>query len=281
MKQRIGIVGAGNMGEAIAGALVRSRVIDPSDILVTDISLERLEWIRQTYAIGSMETSAELLSVCDAVVLAVKPQQLIQTVSQMISEGDLLSVKGRRLFISIAAGIRMEKLESVLYSSLGDAERSRFPVVRVMPNTPSLVLAGMAGMSGNTFATEADMGLVKTIFEAMGRVVTVKETELDALTAMSGSGPAYLFYFVEAMMAAGQSLGFDESTARELTVETFKGALRLMEDSGESPASLRCKVTSPGGTTQAALEIMENSGVGTAIRKAVQGAARRSEELSR
>lgn len=281
MQYKIGMLGAGNMAEAIAGALIRAEIVKPSDILVNDISPERLDLFQRNYAIGSVADTGKLLEQCDTIILAVKPQQLLAAVTQMIETADLAACTDRRLIISIAAGIRISKLESIVYAGLNESERDQFPIVRVMPNTPALVLAGIAGLSGNAYAAADDLALARRIFEATGQVVDVAEAELDAVTAMSGSGPAYVFYFIEAMIAAGVSLGFDQATARDLTVATMSGALKLVAETGESPTELRRKVTSPGGTTQAALELMQQGAFMETVIRAIQGAAKRSEELSR
>lgn len=269
------------MAEAIAGALIRAEIVRPADVVVNDVSPERLDVFKKKYGVGSFDAASDLLRHCDAVVLAVKPQQMPAALSQLTGGIDLAALTGRKLIISIAAGIRIQKLEAVVYADLDDSERKRFPIVRVMPNTPALVLAGMAGLCGNAYASETDLALARRIFEATGQVIAVEEAALDGVTAMSGSGPAYVFYFIEAMIEAGLALGFDHPTARQLTLATVRGALQLVEETGDSPADLRRKVTSPGGTTQAAVEIMDAGTVKETIVRAIQGAARRSEELSR
>jgi pyrroline-5-carboxylate reductase len=157
--------------------------------------------------------------------------------------------------------------------------RTRMPLIRVMPNTPALVLAGMSGMSPNRHATAEDIEITRRILEAMGQVRELPEADLDGVTALSGSGPAYVFYFIESMIKAGESLGFDLATASALTLATFEGALKLLAESGEAPAELRRKVTSPGGTTEAALRVLEDQQVDRHIVDAVTAAARRSKEL--
>jgi pyrroline-5-carboxylate reductase len=149
-----------------------------------------------------------------------------------------------------------------------------------MPNTPALVLAGMAGMSGNRYAGETELRQARTIMEAIGKVIEFEEKDLDAVTALSGSGPAYIFYVIESLVEAGARLGLRPSRALSLTLETMKGAVKLLEETGESATSLRDKVTSRGGTTEAALNVMNRHKVKEHLVDAIQAAAQRSKELS-
>ncbi|MFW5989212.1 MAG: pyrroline-5-carboxylate reductase family protein, partial [Desulfosudaceae bacterium] len=157
---------------------------------------------------------------------------------------------------------------------------ARMPVVRVMPNTPALVLAGMSGLSANRQATEADITLARTVLAATGQVLVFPESALNAVTAVSGSGPAYVFYLVEAMIDAGVSLGLGQDEAAVLTRQTLKGALALLEESAAEPGELRRRVTSPGGTTEAALSVMEDRRVRQSIMAAMTAACQRAAELS-
>jgi pyrroline-5-carboxylate reductase len=186
----------------------------------------------------------------------------------------------RKLIISIAAGITLDRLESRLYPPLSGERQRQMPIVRVMPNTPALVLSGMAGMSANRHAQDDDTTAARTILEAMGGVRVFPEASLDAVTALSGSGPAYVFYFIEAMTRGGIALGLDPEAAAELTRATFMGALKLLIETGEDPAELRQKVTSPGGTTEAALKVFAKSALDQIIVDAMAAAAHRSKELS-
>jgi pyrroline-5-carboxylate reductase len=190
------------------------------------------------------------------------------------------TIKGVKLIMSIAAGISMEQIEGHLYPPLDENSKGLLPIVRVMPNTPALVLAGMAGMSGNRYAKETDLNQARQIMEAVGKVITFEEEDLDAVTALSGSGPAYVYYFIESMVEAGAELGLRPSHALKLTVETIIGAARLLQETGEPVASLRKKVTSKGGTTEAALNVLERNRVKEHLIEAVRAAARRSKELS-
>ncbi len=269
------------MGEAFVGALVHSNMSAPEHIFIHDISSTRVSALQETYGIIPAHDNQQVFSESDIVILAVKPQQLPDIVSSLGRSTDLSALQQRKLIISIAAGIRIRKLEEILYTPLPESARRNLPIIRVMPNTPALVLAGMSALSGNRYADGTDLALTRTILSSMGEVIEVKEDVMDAVTALSGSGPAYVFYFVEAVIEAGIALGFDPETAMLLTTKTFEGALRLLKERRESPADLRRKVTSPGGTTEAALKVLMNNDVKQTIVHAVFAAAERSKELSR
>ncbi|MCP3923565.1 MAG: pyrroline-5-carboxylate reductase [Desulfobacterales bacterium] len=275
--EKVGFIGAGNMAEAIAGALIDSGVYKSKNIMMSDINTDRLDFIKNTYGVEITTNSDDLVMNSDIIILSVKPQVMEKVLDNICSS---FETNKRKLFISIAAGIKSEKIESYLYNNITDEAKSLLPVVRVMPNTPSMVLSGMSGMSVNNHCTDSDVEVTRVILESMGKVIQVKEEEIDAITAMSGSGPAYIFYFIESMMQAGVDMGFSDAVTKLLTLETFKGALKLMEKSGKSPAVLRKNVTSPGGTTEAALKVMEDRNIKNSIVDAIKTAKRRSIELS-
>jgi pyrroline-5-carboxylate reductase len=278
--QKIGFLGGGNMGEAIAGALIHSKIFDRENILVTDAVDDRLEYMAATYGVMTARDNVRLFSECDIVVLAVKPQQMTD-VLETVTRSSGYGTWGRTLVISIAAGFPLRKIEALLYRPLDEAGAQALPIIRVMPNTPALVLAGMSGMSPNRHAGEAEIAAAKKILGAMGRVIVFPEEQLDAVTALSGSGPAYVFYLIEAMAQAGVAAGLDPSDASALTLGTLDGAVRLIQASKESPETLRKKVTSPGGTTEAAVNVLDTNNVRRHIVDAILAAARRAEELSR
>ncbi|MDL1963477.1 MAG: pyrroline-5-carboxylate reductase [Deltaproteobacteria bacterium] len=280
INKKIGFIGAGNMGEAFVGALIRTGIFSPSMIYTSDISEKRLDILNKNYGISVMKDNFKVFSECGIVVIAVKPQHIYQVLSQ-ISEHEGYRISDRKIVISIAAGIPLRKIEDLLYNSLNNESRERLPIIRVMPNTPALVLAGISGMSANKYAGSEDVKTIKIILKAIGRVIEFKEEDLDAVTALSGSGPAYVFYIVEAMIEGGIKVGLEPDKAAMLTVATIWGALKLMEESNESPEILRRKVTSPGGTTEAAFKILEKNRVKQNIIEAIEAAARRSKELSR
>ena len=277
--KKIGIIGAGNMGEAIINGIIKSGLCEPTEIWASDVREARLRQLKDMYKINITDENMQILDEADIVILAVKPQDM-DGVLQHIASTFPRTIKGVKLFISIAAGFPIKKIEKHLYASLDENSKGLLPIVRVMPNTPALVLAGMAGMSGNQYAKESDLKHARAVLEAIGKVIELKEEDLDAVTALSGSGPAYIFYVIESLVEAGTGLGLRPSHALSLTLETIKGSVKLLEETGEAAASLRKKVTSKGGTTEAALSVMERHKVKKHLIDAVRAASRRSEELS-
>ncbi|MBW2107878.1 MAG: pyrroline-5-carboxylate reductase [Deltaproteobacteria bacterium] len=279
LNAHIGFVGAGNMAEAMINGVIKSGLCDPAKIWASDLREARLAQLHETYGIRTSEKNSHVFEQAEIVILAVKPQHMddvLDGLSSVLPQ----ALTGVKLVISIAAGFPIKKIEAHLYPPLDQDAKGLLPIVRVMPNTPALALAGMAGMSGNAYARQSDMEKARAILEAIGKVIEFEEQDLDAVTAMSGSGPAYMFYFVEAFVQAGAKLGLRPSHALTLTLETMKGAARLLEETGEPPAELRKKVTSKGGTTEAALTVMERYGIKDHLIEAVHAAAQRSKELS-
>jgi len=279
IEKKIGVLGAGNMGEAFVGALVRSKVSEPGRIGISDVRKDRLDFMHATYGILTYRDNFKLFDDCAVVILAVKPQQTEEVLRQIAGHAGY-GMGVRKLFVSIAAGIPIRKIEKLLYAPLGEDMRKKLPIIRVMPNTPALVLAGMSGMSANANVTPEDLETTRTILGALGKVMAFKEADLDAVTALSGSGPAYVFYFIESLIAGGLAAGLEPQAAETLTLQTVKGALKLLRERKEPPEELRRKVTSPGGTTEAALKVMESNGVKQNIVAAIVAAANRSKELS-
>ena len=275
---KIGFIGAGNMAEALTGAMIKSGFFSSALICASDISRERLDLFKDTCGIAVTDNNFKLFLESDIVILAVKPQQL-QQVLMSISEQNEFRITKRKLVISIAAGYPIKKIEEILYSSLDENSKEMLPVIRVMPNTPALALAGMSGMCINKFATQKDTLLARKIMETSGKVIEFKEEDFDGVTALSGSGPAYVFYLIEAMIEGGIESGLDHARASILAIETVKGAALLLEQLNESPELLRRKVTSPGGTTEAAIKVLDNANVKQNIIKAILAAVKRSKEL--
>lgn len=280
MQPSIGIIGAGNMGEAFVGAMLASKLFSPFDVQVSDVNRERLTHMETRYGIQATTDNGALFRRSDIVILAVKPQQMSEILSRIAPECESEAFK-KKLVISIAAGIRIERIEAFLYASLSEEKKKRLPIIRVMPNTPALVLKGVSGLSANRYASNDDIQTACRILSAMGTVVIFKESDLDAVTALSGSGPAYVFFLAESMIDAGISLGLTPENAWDLAIGTLKGAVAMMESEGEPPEVLRRKVTSPGGTTEAAFKVLDKNNVRQAIIGAITAAADRSKELSR
>jgi len=263
MQYRLGFIGCGNMAQAIANGAIEQGIIDPKDIIASDPS----ETNRGVFAAWGCATTGDNLAVtrqAGQVLLAVKPQVFPQVAPQLTQGPE------DQVLISIMAGLSSDKIASLI-----DAPCR---IVRVMPNTPALVGAGMAGIALGQGAEPGDDALCKQLFNAVGKVVEVTEPQIDAITAVSGSGPAYLFYLAEAMEKAADELGLGDD-ARLLVAQTLLGASKLLIESGEAPAELRRKVTSPGGTTQAACESMDQSGVMQAVTQALHAAHQRAREL--
>lgn len=262
------VVGGGKMGEALVGGLLDSGR-DPASIVVVEPSGERRAVLSE--ALPAVATAADLASVeVDAAagagaIVAVKPQHALAVCS------DLASIGGVSRILSIAAGVTIASIESVLPDGR--------PVVRAMPNTPALVGSGAAAISGGTSSSEADMEWAESILGAVGSVVRVDESQLDAVTGLSGSGPAYVFLVAEALIDAGVEQGLPRSVATDLAVQTLRGAAEMLA-TGRPAAELRSDVTSPGGTTAAGLRALEDAAVRGAFARAVAAATARSRELS-
>lgn len=278
INKKIGFIGAGTMGEAMISALVQTGVSSPSLIKASDVNTERLNKIKHSYGVEITEDNFSLFSSCDIVILAVKPYQFAP-ILQAIAGNEKYGISTRKIVISIAAGITISKIEKFLYSSLDDKSRSHLPIIRVMPNTPSLVLAGMSGISPNSYANADDLETAGRILKAMGNVIEFREDDLDAVTAVSGSGPAYLFYYIESMIEAGINVGLSENDTAQLVLTTIKGAVKLLEERLDSPQNLRKQVTTPGGTTEAALKVLESKNFKEAIIEAIAAATERAREL--
>ena len=264
----IGFIGGGNMARSLIGGLVANGY-DHNCICVSDPSSDAINYIAQHYRVNISETNQQVVATSDTVVLAVKPQ-VVPTVLADLS--DSLQSK-QPLLISIAAGIRLSDLENRIGGSLA--------ISRVMPNTPALIQKGVSALYANSRVSEAQKSQVQTILSAVGKTVWLPNEELlDAVTAISGSGPAYFFYLIEAMEKAALELGLDSDTAHTLATETAVGAALLAASSDQNPATLRRQVTSPGGVTEAAIKVLETEDVGTSIVSAIRAGTQRSVEMS-
>ena len=264
MKYKLGFLGAGNMAEAIAAAAESKSVLTPQDMIASDPSDARRD-VFAAMGIAVTTDNAEVVSLSEQIMLAVKPQVMPEAAADLAS-----GINDEQVVISIMAGIGTAKLAS----AVGKAIR----VVRVMPNTPMMVGSGMAGIALGDDAQEGDDELAMQVFQAGGEAVRVDEALIDAITAVSGSGPAYLFYLAEAMTEAAAKLGLAEH-ASLLVQQTIIGAAKLLCQSTDTPAELRRKVTSKGGTTEAAIKHMETNGARQAIVEAIEAAQKRAVEL--
>jgi pyrroline-5-carboxylate reductase len=256
----LGFIGSGNMAEAIARGVLARGVVSASGIIASDVRPERLDVLRKLGA-RAAASNREVAERSETVILAVKPQNVPGV------------IRPPKLLVSICAGVPTAAIES----ALGELS----PVVRVMPNTPLLVGKGMSALSAGRWAGEKELERARRIFEAVGRVVVLPESKMDAVTAVSGSGPAYFFYLAEAMIEAALAEGLSPEEAEALVRATAEGAGALLAESSEKAQELRRRVTSPGGTTEAAVKVLESAGVKEALVTAVRRAAERSRELGR
>jgi pyrroline-5-carboxylate reductase len=259
----VAFVGGGNMAEAIARGLLAAGM-RPEQLRASDPLESRRTWLSGQLGIRTSADNAAVLEGADLAVLAVKPQHL-----GAATRG--LSRAGRPLYLSIVAGATLASLRQ----QLGEGAR----VVRSMPNTPALIGAGISALATDPATDAEDLERAEAVLGAVGRVVRVPESLMDAVTGLSGSGPAYIYLFIEALTEAGLREGLPLATARELATWTALGAARMVAESGESPAALRERVTSPGGTTIAGLAALEAGGLRSALFAAVRAATQRSREL--
>jgi pyrroline-5-carboxylate reductase len=266
----ITFVGSGNMAQAIIRGIVSAdpRLINPEKIICNDIVLEKPDALKDKYGVCVCADKNEAVSKADIVFLAVKPQNMPQTLQEIKP-----FVKKDSLVISIAAGISAKFIEEAL--------GGRIAVVRAMPNTPALVRLGATALCAGEFASPEDLQTSKELFGAIGICRVMSEDKIDAVTALSGSGPAYVFYLCELMQQAGENLGLDKETSVIFAVQTVYGAGEMLAKTGIDAAALRNNVTSPNGTTQAALEYFKSQKLSEVVRKAMEAAAQRSKELSK
>jgi pyrroline-5-carboxylate reductase len=265
MKEHIAFLGGGNMAEALISGLLRQDVVAPEQIRVTDIQAERCQHFTHTHRIHADADNGAAVAAADVIVLAVKPQIMHALLAEIAP-----ALTARHLVISIAAGIPLAALEPHISGR----------VIRAMPNTPALVGQGVTAICGGTHATEADYATAETLLAGAGMVVRVQEADMDAVTAVSGSGPAYVFYLMEAMTEAADRLGLAPAVARDLIVQTVAGAAALVRQTGTDPATLRARVTSKGGTTAAAIAVMDEEDVHDHLVTAILSADQRARELS-
>ena len=268
IQNKIAFLGGGNMAEALIKGILSSGVAMPEQLIVNDVSADRLEHLRETYGVAIEKSTKEAASWADILLLCVKPQVIDVVLAKIAPIADR-----SRLVVSIAAGVTIDRIEKML--SAGPR------VVRVMPNTPALVLAGAAGVAAGSKTTESDVALVQQIFGAVGRSVVVEEKLLDAVTGLSGSGPAYVFMIIDALSDAGVKAGLPRPLALELAAQTVYGAAKMVLATGEHPGKLRDMVTSPGGTTIEGLHALEKGRLRATLMNAVEAATARSKELGK
>jgi pyrroline-5-carboxylate reductase len=262
----VGFIGGGNMGEALIKGLLGASLVPASAIHATDVRLERLKELDRLYGIQVSSSNADLVRHSDIVILAVKPQ-IMDSVLKEIAP----AVTRKKLLISVAAGVSTAKIRTVLHK---DAR-----LIRVMPNTPALVLEGVTAIAKADNLEPDDLDTAGEIFSAVGRVVVLDETLMDAVTGLSGSGPAYVAVVIESLADGGVRMGLDRITAMTLATQTVLGAAKLLLETGMHPGALKDMVSSPGGTSIAGIAALEEGGIRTTFIKAVEKATERSREL--
>jgi pyrroline-5-carboxylate reductase len=265
--KKIGFLGGGNMGEALIRGLLKTGLIPPESLFVTDVRLDRLEELGRVYGLHTLSDNGLLVRRVDVVILAVKPQILGAVLRE------IAPVAGGKLFVSIAAGVSTATIRGQLPGGVR--------LIRVMPNTPALVLEGATAIARADGLEPGDLETAQEIFSAVGRVVVLDEELMDAVTGLSGSGPAYIALVVEALADGGVKVGLDRQTAMTLAAQTVLGAARLLMETGSHPGQLKDMVTSPGGTAIAGTHTLESGGLRRTLIDAVERATQRSRELGR
>ncbi|MDJ0780383.1 MAG: pyrroline-5-carboxylate reductase [Desulfosarcinaceae bacterium] len=265
--KKIGFIGSGNMGEALINGLIVSGSSAPENIICSDIREDQLERLKATYGIQTTTDNVAVVQRADIIIYAIKPQIMAQV---LLETADHLSMD--KLIISIAAGVPMVAIENCLNKDLR--------LIRVMPNVAVAVNEGAAAIAAGQHANPDDIQLAMDIFNSVGKCVFLKENELlDAVTGLSGSGPAYIFMIVEALADAGVKVGLSRQDAQFLASQTVLGAAKLLLETGTHPGQLKDSVTSPGGTAIAGLHTLEKGGLRTTMINAVEAATIRSKEL--
>ena len=261
----LGIIGCGKMGSALVKGAVRENAINGQKVMVIDLIPELAQKLSKDIGATIAKTNDELIENSDAILLCVKPQDMISLTNSFTKE------RSSKLFISIAAGIKIDDLEK----SFKNDDR----IIRVMPNTPAMIGQGASAQSRGKNATESDAQFVSNILNAVGIAIEVPEKQLDAVTGLSGSGPAYIYTVIEALADGGVLVGLPKEKALMLAAKTVIGAAEMVMKSDEHPAKLRDQVASPGGTTIAGLAALESGKLRSTLIEAVKAATKRSEEL--
>jgi len=266
MKTKLAFIGCGNMGEALLKGILSNKLFNKKAIFVSDKHSQRLKAIKDTYSVNIAFSNIDAIIKSDIVILAVKPQDMSSVL------GEVVEVIGSKLIITIAAGIATKLIQAKT-----DAKR----IIRAMPNMPALVGFGITAISPAKGTKKPDIKIADKIFSCVGETVDVSEQQIDAVTAISGSGPAYFFLFMEKLIDQAISLGLNRQVAQRLVLQTALGATVLQNCTNKHPAKLRKQVTSKGGTTEAALKVFRQKGLEKIVKSAVSAAFKRSKQLSK
>jgi len=264
--KRIGVIGTGNMGVALIKGLIHSQSSLPENIICTDIREKRLNNVKEEFGVITKNNNTDVVKESEIVIYAVKPQIMASVLTETAPVLD-----GSKLIISIAAGVPLAAIESCLHGELR--------IIRVMPNVATSVLRGASAITAGRHALSNDLILAKAIFDSVGESIIIEEALMDAVTGLSGSGPAYIFLIVDAMADAGVKMGLSRDDALFLSSQTILGAAKLLIETNEHPGKLKDSVTSPGGTAITGLHTLEAGGIRTTLINAVEAATKRSKEL--
>ena len=270
--KKLGFIGGGNMAEALVKGLVATPSIEADNIILSDPVTERLEYLQNEYSVKTTINNRELVKISDILIVAVKPQVIKGVLAEV---ADLLD--SNKLIISVVAGLPISFIENILDPS----GEKKISVARTMPNTPALVQEGMTAICFSSQVSKVNVEVAQYIFKAIGETVTIDENSIDAVTGLSGSGPAYILMVIEALSDAGVKVGLSREISNKLTMQTVLGTAKLVRDSGKHPGELKDMVTSPGGTTIAGLHKLEAGGLRNTLINAVEAATKRSKELGK
>ena len=270
--KKLGFIGGGNMAEALVKGLVATPSIEADNIILSDPVTERLKYLQNEYSVKTAINNRELVKISDILIIAVKPQVIKGVLAEV---ADLLD--SNKLIISVVAGLPISFIENILDPS----GVKKISVARTMPNTPALVQEGMTAICFSSQVSKVNVEVAHYIFKAIGETVTIDENSIDAVTGLSGSGPAYILMVIEALSDAGVKVGLSREISNKLTMQTVLGTAKLVRDSGKHPGELKDMVTSPGGTTIAGLHKLEAGGLRNTLINAVEAATKRSKELGK
>ena len=268
MDKKIGFIGSGNMAKAMIGGIVKSKLVDPSNVIASDLNELALENVKNEYGINITTNSKEVVKFSDIVIVAVKPN-----VYDIVLEGVKELIDNEKIVVTIAAGKTIESIENVI----GNDKK----VIRTMPNTPALVNEGMSALCKNNNITDEELNMVKEIFNSFGKAEIVSEYLIDAVIGASGSAPAYVFMFIEAMADAAVLAGMPRNQAYTFAAQAVMGSAKMVLETGKHPGELKDMVCSPGGTTIEAVKTLEAEGFRSAVIKAIGDCIEKSKEMSR
>ncbi len=266
MAIKFGMIGGGVMGEALLSRLLQQGIYEPQDVIVSEPLAERRQYLQQEYQVQVTDDNVQAAIASEILMLAIKPQIFVQVTDEL----EPISLIGRPLVLSILAGVTLNTLTEGFPT---------YPVIRAMPNTPAIIGQGMTAIAPGDLVSSDQVAAAKLIFGAVGQVVEVPEYLMDAVTGLSGSGPAFVALMVEALTDGGVAVGLPRAIAEQLALQTVKGTAELLQDSSLHPAQLKDRVTSPGGTTIAGVTTLEAHGFRSGLIEAVKAATRRSQEL--